>query len=70
MPTPASSAFIRDAQYPIYPRDTVFAPRAFKEVLNSDKNNSLHARIDELLKQISVFLVRIAELDARAGGPP
>src|SRR5215469_3762123 len=36
----------------------------------SDKNNSLHATIDELLKQISALLARIAELEARAGKPP
>jgi transposase len=35
-----------------------------------DKNNSLQATIDELLKQISALLARIAELEARAGKPP
>ena len=36
----------------------------------SDKNNSLQATIDELLKQISALLARIAELEGRSGKPP
>jgi len=36
----------------------------------SDKNNSLQATIDELLKQISALLARIAELESRSGKPP
>jgi uncharacterized protein YceH (UPF0502 family) len=36
----------------------------------SNQKNSLQARIDELLKQMSGLLAHIAELEARSGKPP